>query len=926
MDAKRASSAAWASIAATLVASTALGADAQQPHIFHAVMQTFGCPTPEATRAVVFPPAAHVLDQAWIRSAYDQGHCVTISTKSAWKLIYVSGNVAFMSYAGTVGAPGSYYFSTALMVDAEGRHPSAIASRPPPIQPPKPVPAPEAAPRAALPPQRVAPPPPPAAPAPPAYPPTSSTTTSSNGSGGGWGVLGIICAVVIASLFRVGKSSKPVPPARSAPPPRPPPRTPAPARSAAAPAKSNARWYGPGEPVRVREMALAGGMVYVGNSLAGTSAYYGQDGCLIDPSLPVASGPAPALPYWPSYAHITPQNRYAYLAWLVGGKAQPDTEIGYVFLYFYGLERRLIADRPPQEEAGVLMAEVQRLLSIYGRNHSFHGYATRLLATARFLYSPNTISDEPNPVTDPFTVDRQAALAKLCRDRQPISFAWAALWHKEQLGNSHVWRLCPKEVLELAKLQFDAAHPNGLIHPLPASPRFTYTYAPASRSISASFDDLVKTRFGGSLPSVNGNAPAEIAKCFIKPLEDLAHYAEFLAKHPGAQESPVAVALLPSPLREARLSYAEAQFRAWADARIAPRGGLIQLDAIWVRLNGRAHWVYDKSSWEELAKQLHQCGYGLVPDPLFNHVPQATPEQQAALYRLDNHEEPRTAPSPDFATGQSAAFACAEYARISETPLSDTSVERLAEALSVLEISQAERTRILASLPWYKIQGETRGRLKKTFDHLLPSRHATVLTLAATALNVPGVDQAKLTAFLEKMSQALSVERTEVYSVLHQSADAGTPADSNVVPLRTGYAIPKPLQAARQSKKSAELDPSRIKSVLADTRDAFDALTEVFAEEDPVAPSQEPVAAGNGLDQSHASLLARLLEKPSWTWAEFDVLSHELGLMAGGALETLNEWAFDHFDEVLIEDGDPLVLSQSCVDALSAEEAASARA
>jgi hypothetical protein len=673
-------------------------------------------------------------------------------------------------------------------------------------------------------------------------------------------------------------------------------------------------------------MPIAGGMVYVGKSLSATNAYYGQDGCLIDPSLPVEGGPAPALPYWPSYARITPQNRYAYLAWLVGGKAQPDTDIGYVFLYFYGLERRLIADRPSQEEAGALIAEVQRLLSIYGRNHSFHGYATSLIATARFLYSPNTISEEPNPVTDPFTVDRQAALAKLCRDRQPISFAWAALWHKEQLGNSHVWRLCPKEVLELAKQRFDAAHPNGLIHPLPASPPFTYTYAPASRSVSANFDDLVKTRFGGSLPSVNGNAPAEIAKCFTKPLEDLAHYAEFLARHPGAQESPVAVALLPSPLREGRLSYAEAQFRAWADARIAPRGSLIQLDAIWVCLNGRAHWVYDKSSWEELTKQLHQCGYGLVPDPLFNHVPQATPEQQAVLYRLDDREEPRKAPNPDFATGQSAAFACAEFARISETQLSDTSVERLADALSVLDISQAERTRILASLPWYKIQGETRGRLKKTFDHLLPPRRATVLTLAATALNVPGVDQAKLTAFLEKMGQALSVERTEVYSVLHQSTGAGTPADSNVVPLRAGYAIRKPPQAAQKPKNSAELDPSRIKSVLADTRDAFDALTEVFAEEDPVLPSHRPVASGDGLDQSHASLLARLLEKPSWTRSEFDALSNELGLMAGGALETLNEWAFDHFDEVLIEDGDPLVLCQSCVNALSAEDAASARA
>ena len=30
--------------------------------------------------------------------------------------------------------------------------------------------------------------------------------------------------------------------------------------------------------------------------------------------------------------------------------------------------------------------------------------------------------------------------------------------------------------------------------------------------------------------------------------------------------------------------------------------------------------------------------------------------------------------------------------------------------------------------------------------------------------------------------------------------------------------------------------------------------------------------------------------------------------MAGGALETLNEWAFEHLDGALIEDGDPVVV------------------
>lgn len=44
--------------------------------------------------------------------------------------------------------------------------------------------------------------------------------------------------------------------------------------------------------------------------------------------------------YYPSYARLTPEQRWVYLQWLQN-IAQP-TDIGYVFLYYYGLERHLL--------------------------------------------------------------------------------------------------------------------------------------------------------------------------------------------------------------------------------------------------------------------------------------------------------------------------------------------------------------------------------------------------------------------------------------------------------------------------------------------------------------------------------------------------------------------------------------------------------
>jgi hypothetical protein len=633
--------------------------------------------------------------------------------------------------------------------------------------------------------------------------------------------------------------------------------------------------------------------------------------------------------YWPTYAHISAENRHAYLAWLADGKSRRDVELGYVFLYFFGLERRLITDRPSKDEALLLIAEVQRLLSIYGYNSHFHRAAQRLIATAQFLYEPRAIVGEPDPLVDEFTIDFQATLAAMCRDRKPISFAWAAIWDKAQVDRTNVWNACPKDLLGLAKERFEAAHPNGLVYRLPAMMRFRATYEAANRSVAANFDDIVTARYGANLPSVSYTIPPEIADCFKKSASQLNRYADFLVSHPGAESSPLAFAKLPVALRGTRLEEAEASFRAWLEGMIATSRGLVVLDELWSRLYGKGTWVYDKSSWEALAKQLLRYRYGLAPDPVFNDIPQLRPDQPVVFYRLDGVKEARATPSADFIAGQSVALICGEYVRISETQLQQNGIERLAKALETLQLSPAERLRIVASLPWCETQGGIRGRLKKTYDRLLPAQRPTVLKLAATVLNTPAADQVKLTGYLEKLSSSFGVQRTELYTTLHQTTGATAPVSapaSNVVPLRTGYKIPKPPQTPENPPSSQTLDPSRIASVIADTEEAFKALTVVFDEEEAPLPLAKTASSVKGLDQVHAELLAQLVKRPRWSRAEFEEITRALGLMADGAMETLNDWAFDQFDDALIEEGNPLELNQSCVEALSAGNAASASA
>jgi len=142
-----------------------------------------------------------------------------------------------------------------------------------------------------------------------------------------------------------------------------------------------ARWLRRGEPFQVRGVGISGGLFFVGEAL-GSNKWQGEN-CLVRPSLSVTIGRgSDDLPYYPNYSQITPAARGAYLQWLATARDNPSTEIGLVFLYFYGLEYRLFQQSAIVDRNEIL-DEVERLLRIYGGNRSFSHYAQALLIAAR---------------------------------------------------------------------------------------------------------------------------------------------------------------------------------------------------------------------------------------------------------------------------------------------------------------------------------------------------------------------------------------------------------------------------------------------------------------------------------------------------------------------------------------------------------------
>ena len=117
--------------------------------------------------------------------------------------------------------------------------------------------------------------------------------------------------------------------------------------------KSLGQWIKRGEQIKLKGYESDKGFFYFGGQLEAykTNAYYNSyetEASLVDECLLTErrdkSYTDGSLGYWPTYISLSPQARGAYLDWLFGERSDPETPIGYVFIYFYGLERRVLID------------------------------------------------------------------------------------------------------------------------------------------------------------------------------------------------------------------------------------------------------------------------------------------------------------------------------------------------------------------------------------------------------------------------------------------------------------------------------------------------------------------------------------------------------------------------------------------------------
>ena len=215
--------------------------------------------------------------------------------------------------------------------------------------------------------------------------------------------------------------------------------------------------------------------------------------------------------YWPGYSDISARSRATYLEWLASGRTDTSYDPGYMFLYFYGLERRFFVDQS-DADAKDIIAEVRRLVSLYPDNHSVKRYLGEFLDIAMLA---ETEFEALEPIFErqgwelPFSL-KYAIGARLDRGER-LCVDWVLSWficHPESNLRTPATR-CRDEFLALFKMRFDDRFPDGLKVNKPRK-HLKAIYRAASSEFEGT---LNPTADGKPVPDISGlRKPVEIAQ------------------------------------------------------------------------------------------------------------------------------------------------------------------------------------------------------------------------------------------------------------------------------------------------------------------------------------------------------------------------------------------------------------------------------
>lgn len=694
------------------------------------------------------------------------------------------------------------------------------------------------------------------------------------------------------------------------------------------------RWVPVGEPLRIGPGTAERGGLYVGSSSPPVADTPRQpEACLIRPTLEVdwRRPDDKELEYRPSYSRLSPQSRAGYLRWLFDGCQHPEAPVGFVFLYFYGLEWRLLqvaVDPQSRSERDALLAEVQRLLVLYGHHSALRRYLQGVTDVVRAVASHPLDTGELAEVALnkalPFPV--KLAVGRLVTQGQPLPAEYALAWWQADPTSPHLaaFGRCPTEFRELFAHLYRQRHGNELVVQR-SSRRLTAFYRAASPDLPDGY--LLKTDAAdvGAL-SHDLSAWTQVRQVVDETARQLRPYSRLLAAQPDQERTPRAAALLPAALRRPGDPRVQALL-AWAEDH------LTEADAVMVRLEelpdawGGPEWT--SAALTGLSRLLAEEGVGIEPDPALDRR-SAKVKGRVVLYRRpardqtvrtdeDNSDFPLAAVLLQLLTEVTGTNGC----------LTDIDLVALPERVgAAVDLNETQRARLRAVMLQLNEQPVPVAVLRRRLRALTEQQQAIGRELLRQIPQDHRVRPGRVSIDAWLLDALADTRIHDDVKARHPSTAAPSRAltDDALVSVRTaGVPAPEFALPARSERTvdatngTVALDRGLIETIERSTALVEARLAELFRDDEPprIAPPPSvclpepdltrPVVIA-GLDVPHTGLLLDLADQLSWTSSDLGRLCAAHELLPAGALDRLNEAALDRTGALVCDGTDPVLI------------------
>ena len=672
------------------------------------------------------------------------------------------------------------------------------------------------------------------------------------------------------------------------------------------------------------------GMVYVGENLASVKSYNLTEPSLIIPSLKVKSDrpdyAGQHVDYYPTYGRIPPTSRAAYLEWLSEGRRKPNVHVAYLWLFFYGLERRVFYDllgagrqpEPSGQELEVILEEVKQLKAVYSGSAMYSAFvhkADLLIDLCSVISSKDVLYKTLNPF-EANLILLQIGLGQMVAQRHPIPANWALAWYvrlsKNRLRTAAT--RCMDELQALFALRYTESYGQGM-KLKPGKSTLSIDYYPASQT----FNRFVKVDVG-SLPDVGKftSKISQLDRLVTASTTQLEPLGRLLGRNPDARNTPTAIALLPPELLATHGGEVVQNLKNWLVPQFAQSLNAIgisgkELFQYWAGANPEK---LGKGEAEGLSQMLERLGYGIEPDVrLGGAVPKLS--GWVGIFRLETDNLSYL--SPEYSTATLTAHLAIAVASGDALPNSIEQDYLRTHLESLIPLTRAERSRLQAHLQLLLQEKPNLRGLKARVEAVPPETRGAIARFLVCVAVADGQASPKEIDRLTKVYTLLELDPQTLYSNVHDvsanpvnSRPASEPITVRVASPTKGHQIPLPPRHTLLI-----LDMSVVESKISESQEVSSLLADIFVEEVPV-PQAAPSTGIAGLDAAHSQLLQALAQKTEWQRVELEAIALTLSLMLDGALEVINEAAFDQCDEAVVEGDDPFEVNTDVLQELLA--------